>query len=85
MTDELAVAYDELHRLEFQLIEEQESQDARLLTMKTDTAIDLTLASVFDATVSSLEVTAVASQDDTELAPRKRPRMIVVSGSDNLP
>ena len=34
MIAELSEAYDELHRLEFLLIEEQELQDATLLQMK---------------------------------------------------
>ena len=78
MIHELSVAYDELHKLEFHLIEEQESQDAILLTMKANTdggqggmssnatpvAIDLTLASVFNTTVGNSEETATLKHHD---------------------
>lgn len=66
MIHELSLAYDELHKLEFQLIEEQELQDVALLDMKMEVeghggmssnaatvAIDLTLASVFDTPAPS--------------------------------
>ena len=81
MIHELSLAYDELHKLEFHLIEEQESQDEILHTMKADTdggqggmssnattvAIDLTLASVFDiATVGSSDQNAKALMSDDE-------------------
>ncbi len=60
---EMSEAYNELHRLEYLLIEEQELQDARLHEMKAkaeglgglssnaaSVAIDLTLDTVFEST-----------------------------------
>lgn len=81
LIQELAVAYDELHKLEFLLIEEQELRDASVFqaatgnqvgmtTNATTVAIDLTLQSVFD------QSTASSSEGAEDKSERKKRRVI---------
>ena len=81
LIQELAVAYDELHKLKFLLIEEQELQDTivkkaaagnqvGMTTNATTVAIDLTLQSVFDQSNAS---SSEGAEDKSE---RKKRRLI---------
>ena len=80
LIQELAVAYDELHKLKFLLIEEQELQDAIVMkaaagnqggmtTNATAVAIDLTLRSVFD---QSTTTSSEGPEDDAEQRKKRR-------------
>ncbi|KAI2492320.1 hypothetical protein MHU86_22226 [Fragilaria crotonensis] len=81
LIQELAIAYDELHKLELLLIEEQELRDASVFqaaagnqvgmtTNATTVAIDLTLQSVFD------QSTASSSEGAEDKSERKKRRVM---------